>query len=75
MPRAHSNVQRRVDLLGMSVFKFHNDLQVPNRTYSSCETWRERDPGNEPRHYGSPIRAVLVVAIAGVRIVHGVDVV
>jgi hypothetical protein len=75
MSRARGNVQRRVDLLEMSVSRIPNVLQVPNRTYSSSKTRCEWDPSNEPRHYGSPVRAVLVVAIAAVRIVHGVDVV
>ena len=44
-------------------------------TYSAGKTWCERDPGDEPRHYGSPIRAVLIVAIAAAWIVHGFDVV
>jgi hypothetical protein len=44
-------------------------------TYSAGKTWCEWDPGNEPRHYSSPVRAVFVVAIAAAWIIHGVDIV
>lgn len=59
----------------LSASRFATILKHQTKTYSSGKTGCERDPGNEPRHYSSPIRAVSVVAIATAWIVHGVDIV
>ena len=60
---------------GQLTLRFHNTCYAPEETYSSGKTWREWYPGNEPSYCSSPVRAVLVVAIAAVWIVHSVDVV
>jgi hypothetical protein len=75
VPCASSDVRRRDDLRSCQHYGSTISLYARNGTYTSGETWRERDPGNEPSHYSSPVRSVLVVAIAAARVVHGVDVV
>lgn len=76
MPCTDCNVQRRVDLQSFSIKNpRHNNHNAPNRTYSSGKTWCERDPGNKPSHYSSPVCAIFIVAITAAWIVHGFDVV
>lgn len=48
---------------------------APNIAYTSSESWRERNPGNKPRHYSSPVCAIFVVAIAAAWIIHGFDII
>jgi hypothetical protein len=62
MPRTYSDLQRGSDLRKCQRSRSHDSAK--QKTYSASKTWCERDPGNEPRRYSSPVRAVLVVAIA-----------
>ena len=76
MPCACSDVQRRRDLQHCQHQAFSESPPfAAAETYSSSETRREWDPGNEPRHYSPPVRAVFVVAIAAVWVVHSIDVI
>lgn len=54
----------------MLASRIYDNPSAPNGTYSSGESWRERDPGNEPRHYGPPVCAIFIVAVAAAWIVH-----